>query len=179
MNPSVALLVLSSIQISRAVVTINFDGEFNSCDNGMDSISWDISKFDILMMDNENITLDGKFSLIKDFASPTSVKVVLERNSKGMWLPTITRLIPNFCDVIDRPHEMWSSTVAYFSQRQCPFLAGHEETFDKANIGNMATNMKLPSQMMGEWRLILEIGTMREAKIEKECLKANFVLEDA
>ncbi|XP_062551773.1 uncharacterized protein LOC134217034 [Armigeres subalbatus] len=178
MRATVAVLVICCFSVSWAVVTVTFDGEFLHCDNDMEPISLDVSKFDILMLDNENITLDGKLLFVKDFNNPTSVKVNLERKSNGLWIPTAARWIPNICEVIGHPGEKWNTVIAAFSQQECPFQSGHEEIFEKANVGNMAKNMKLPPTMLGYWRMFVEVRTKRDGKLETECTKVIFLLED-
>lgn len=70
------LVIVFAIAVCRkakAVVTVTFEGEFKSCDNGMELFGWDMSKLDILMMDNENITLNGKLEYTAEYKSPMTV----------------------------------------------------------------------------------------------------------
>lgn len=67
---------------SKAVVTVTFEGEFKSCDNGMELFGWDMSKLDILMMDNENITLNGKLEYTAEYKSPMTVSCLRYSNHR-------------------------------------------------------------------------------------------------
>ncbi|XP_019549545.2 uncharacterized protein LOC109419732 isoform X2 [Aedes albopictus] len=178
MVPLLTALALCYVPVSWAVVTISFDGEFSSCQRGMDLISVDMTKFDILMLDNENFTLDGRLVFKKDFNNPVGLNIKLERKNRAMWIPVTTRLIPNFCDVILHPNDFWTTVVAAFEKQRCPFPAGHVETFDNTNIGNMARQMMLPPSMLGDWRMFVELRTMRDGKLETECTQAVFLLEE-
>ncbi|EAT43876.1 AAEL004712-PA [Aedes aegypti] len=178
MDALTAALVLCSFSVSWAVVTVRFDGEFSRCQNGIELIGLDVSNFDVLMMDNENFTLNGCLRFTKDFNNPTSMNIKLERNKHGMWFPMMSRFIPNFCEVIKHPGDVWSPLMAAFKQQNCPFLAGHVETFNNTNIGTMASELVVPPSLLGEWRMFLEVLTIRSEEKENECLQANFQLED-
>ncbi|EDS34286.1 conserved hypothetical protein [Culex quinquefasciatus] len=175
------LLAVCVLRSAKAVVTVTFDGELKTCESGKQRVGWDLSSLDILMMDNENITLDGKFAFTADYYSPLFAKVTLKRlvdKISKTWAVMAVRVIPNFCDVVNFPNEMWSGVMSQMEHRSCPFLAGHSETFDKANIGNLAKSLKISPQLLGPWKIFIEIGTKRGGVSVTECTMADLMLED-
>lgn len=54
----------------------------------------------------------------------------------------------------------------------------HVETFNNTNIGTMASELVVPPSLLGEWRMFLEVLTIRSEEKKNECLQANFQLED-
>ncbi|XP_055638830.1 uncharacterized protein LOC129776913 [Toxorhynchites rutilus septentrionalis] len=161
---------------AQALVTVNFDGEFKTCDNGMELPGLDYSRFDVLLLDDENVTINGKLSTTRDYNNPLSVNVYTKRLVSGNWVPSMNRFIPNFCEVLKAPNEMWTPFMAAFEQQSCPFLAGHTENFDHTNIGNMVNSMKIPPSLQGQWKLFIEFGTIRKLAHEKECAMADFLV---
>ncbi|KAL9707144.1 hypothetical protein quinque_010662 [Culex quinquefasciatus] len=176
-----AITVCRKAKVCEAVVTVTFEGEFKSCDNGMELFGWDMSKLDILMMDNENITLNGKLEYTAEYKSPMTVKISLMRllDKEGdSWKEEASRSFPNFCDVIGKEDEMWTNVVALMEKKTCPFAKGHTETFDNANVGNVAETLKVPTDMLGSWKAVIEVGSERDGVNVNECTMAPFLLED-
>lgn len=125
-----------------------------------------------------------------------TLKRLVDKISKT-WAVMAVRVIPNFCDVVNFPNEMWSGVMSQMEHRSCPFLAGvnnmllvvehvyrfqlflqHSETFDKANIGNLAKSLKISPQLLGPWKIFIEIGTKRGGVSVTECTMADLMLED-
>lgn len=125
-----------------------------------------------------------------------TLKRLVDKISKT-WAVMAVRVIPNFCDVVNLPNEMWSGVMSQMEHQSCPFLAGvnnvlsvfehvyrfqlflqHTETFDKANIGNLAKSLKISPQLLGPWKIFIEIGTKRGGVSVTECTMADLMLED-
>lgn len=54
----------------------------------------------------------------------------------------------------------------------------HTETFDNANVGNVAETLKVPTDMLGSWKAVIEVGSERDGVNVNECTMAPFLLED-
>lgn len=125
-----------------------------------------------------------------------TLKRLVDKISKT-WAVMAVRVFPNFCDVVNFPNEMWSGVMSQMEHQSCPFLAGvnnvlsvfehvyrfqlflqHTETFDKANIGNLAKSLKISPQLLGPWKIFIEIGTKRDGVSVTECTMADLMLED-
>ncbi|XP_058818461.1 uncharacterized protein LOC131681591 [Topomyia yanbarensis] len=174
----VLLLVIINYQKGETLFTVTINGELKSCDNNVDMIGWDTSTLEVLQLDKENTTLNGKLILLKDYNNPLSVKISATRLVSGHWVPSFARWFPNFCSLIQAPNEMWSPVVKYMKQQSCPFKAGHTETFDNVNLGNWVRNKTIPTPYLTEWKAFIDVVTERDGGYVKECSMLEFLLED-
>lgn len=106
---------LSYEYVNDTQIVLNGDNFFNK----------NSSKTNISILDQT-----GYLETLHTIESPWKNKMYIEKFDRGQWHASFyNRKFDDFCKAIQNPAEPSYSFTSRFEQKECPFKAGHRETF--------------------------------------------------
>lgn len=101
--------------------------------------------------DVESTIVSGDFKFIGEMKSPMKFAVGLEKFERGKWHTAIlNRNVDDLCASLQNPSEPWYDFFSNFKKKDCPFPAGHVETFENQKIKGIPEY--IPYNFIGKYR---------------------------
>lgn len=106
---------------------------------------------------------------LQEVKSPWIAQFTLEKLVGGKWTTfVLNRKYADLCPTLQIPTEPLHPFFSQFKKKECPFPAGHVETFENAEV--LPIPEKTPSDFQGKFRLHLEFTYMNGLKNHVDCL---------
>jgi hypothetical protein len=120
----------------------------------------------------------GEIPFPSGLKSPVFYEVYVEKFIRGNWHKEILdRKGDDFCLTIQSPSEPWFALTSMFTQKTCPFQAGHVEKFDHVKIGNAP--VYLPYIMIGKYRCTMKFTSVQSnGRNHTDCSTLKFEVVD-
>ncbi|XP_058830862.1 uncharacterized protein LOC131689643 isoform X2 [Topomyia yanbarensis] len=150
-------------------MTLDVHENYKQCENGLPLLRIDKGTANISPDENDELVMDGTFSFVRDFYSPVMVSFSTERFERGEWRTGImSRFIPDICKVWLSPLESWYVLTKALNKTNCPYPAGHNETFHRHPLGNVVVS--IPSELAGDWKFFFKFTFTKHGIQENECV---------
>lgn len=92
----------------------------------------------------------------------------LEKFDRGAWnVAYFDSRYPDVCQGLQNPASIWYPMTSKFKKKNCPFPAGHVETFD--NVVLYEVPDELPNTLAGKYRFFQVSTFLNGLKKETEC----------
>lgn len=119
----------------------------------------------------------GDFKFLKEVKSPWKCKIFIEKFDRGQWnIAIINRKVDDICPSLQNPSEPWYDFFSKFHQKNCPFAAGHVETFKNYSVH---TPDYIPRNFMGQYRATTSFEFEIDGKVHHDCVRLSLEIIDA
>ncbi|XP_062559344.1 uncharacterized protein LOC134224114 [Armigeres subalbatus] len=169
-----SLAVSVMAQAEQAEYVIDISDMFQECDNGKPVPAIKLDNFESLQDDEGNALLNGNMVFDDEYNDPIEMKMYSTRLKQGSWVDgEISRDVMNICPLIMSSSEPWYVITSAMKQQDCPYKAGHKESFELLPMGDMGFG-SIPESFAGDWRLYVETTTQRGDDKVTECFRVAF-----
>jgi hypothetical protein len=102
----------------------------------------------------------------------------IEKFDRNQWnRAMIDRRIPDFCKGLDNPNEPWYTFTSHLKQRNCPYEAGWNQTFNREKYGEIPP--LVTRSFIGKYRVTFYSYLKDEKGVEQtDCLRNQFEIAD-
>ncbi|XP_029723224.1 uncharacterized protein LOC115264061 [Aedes albopictus] len=173
---TVFLLAIQGImaQGDQAEYVIDIEDFFQDCDNGKPFPAIKLDNYESLQDDEGNSLMNGQLKFEDEYNDPIEMKIYSTRQKQGSWVDgEISRDVMNVCPLIMSSSEPWYSITSAMKQQDCPYPAGHTESFELLPLGDLGFG-SIPESFAGSWRLYVETTTERSGEKVTECFRVAF-----
>lgn len=92
---------------------------------------------------------------MKRIESPWKVHYFIEKYERLKWhTQIIDRRVSDFCAVLQSIKEPWYELTSSFGKKNCPYEAGHVETFTNVRVAKHTD--KIPYNFIGKYRATMK-----------------------
>ncbi|XP_055643948.1 uncharacterized protein LOC129780068 [Toxorhynchites rutilus septentrionalis] len=173
----VGLLLFTFGGIAQGKSVVEIDDYFRQCGDGKVIPGVDLSGLESPQDDEGNSLLHGRMVYKKAYNPPIKMKIHTERFKQGSWTSgEISRDVDDICPLLMSRAEPWYIFTSLMKQQECPYEAGHVETFDMAKVGDMG--LDIPEHFEGDWKMYVDVTTTRDDKEVTECFMIAFSIKE-
>jgi hypothetical protein len=124
------------------------------------------------------LTLTGKFRVKKRIVAPWRSYYFIEKYDRLQWHKSmIDRRIDDFCAGLSNEKEPWYMLTSHLKQKNCPYEAGYEQTFDNEEWQKLSPFVT--RNFIGKYRVTFFSYFKDENKKEHtDCMKVGFEIVD-
>lgn len=88
----------------------------------------------------------------------------------------MNRKVDDICPTLQSPMEPWYDFFSKFKKKNCPFPAGHVETFSNYSVH---VPDYLPRNIMGRYRATTSFEFVVDGKVHFDCVRLSLEIIDA